>query len=67
MEAHHIIASGKSEKNLTILGIAYFDLMATLSKIKSKSAKPEHAWFKPSLLMNLTYLGLSSGLSLDLS
>lgn len=36
-------------------------------KIKSKLAKPEHAWSKPSCLMNLTYLGLSSGLSLDLS
>jgi hypothetical protein len=37
------IPSGKSEKNLPMLGITYFDLMATLSKIKSKSAKPECA------------------------
>jgi hypothetical protein len=35
--------SGKSGKNLLMLGIAYFDLMAMLSKIKSKSAKPERA------------------------
>ena len=41
-----------------MLDIAYFDLTATLSKIMSTLAKPEHAWSKPSCLMNLTYLGL---------
>lgn len=64
--------SGKSKKYLPMLGIAYFDLTATLSKTKSKSAKLEYAtWLKSTRLMNLTYLGLSpglfSGLFLDLS
>jgi len=55
--------SGKSNKYLPMLGMAYFDLTAILSKTKSKSAKLEYAtWLKSTRLMNLTYLGLSSGL-----
>ena len=62
--------SGKSGFYLLTLECAYHDLMTVLSIVKSNVAKPNHAWAKPSLPMNLTYprlipdysgLGLSVG------
>jgi hypothetical protein len=62
-----LLQNPQHQKNLPMLGTAYFDLTpvdGNTKQNKLKSAKPERAWSKSSRLMNL---GLSSGLSLDLS
>ena len=65
-------ASGKSGFYLLTLERAYHNLTTVLSIVKSNVAKPNRAWAKPSLPMNLTYPRLipaysGLGLSVDLS
>ena len=61
--------SGKSRIFLIALKDAYHNLTTVLSNIKSEVAKPDCAWNKSSLPMNLTYLRLivRLRLSADLS
>jgi hypothetical protein len=58
--------SGKSRIFLIALKDAYRNLTTVLSNIKSEVAKPDRAWDKSSLPMNLTYSRLTVRLILDL-
>jgi len=48
------------------LSHAYHGLMVILSSIKQEVSKPDHAWAKPTLPMNLAYQRLIVWLTLDL-
>ena len=60
------VTSGKSRIFLIALKDAYRNLTTVLSNIKSEVAKPDRAWDKSSLPMNLTYSRLTVRLILDL-
>ena len=62
----HAVTSGKSGFYLLTLERAYHNLTTVLSIVKSNVAKPNRAWTKPSLPMNLTYPRLIVRLILDL-